>query len=257
MKAAVKQGAERIIRLHPFSVVLGDAAGAPLELGAALQRPHTATLRTLAVALRSAGGQHAGRGGIHAYRLKAEQAHRARQKCRQGQKKGTPKAESLLLAGWVLVFTTLAPAVLSAQTILALSRCRWQGEIAIKRWKSVLDVDALRAKANSPLAEVWLHGKLLYALMLERRMRRQLGDSWGRLDRERAGTWWRVWGMLKDEIAPMITGALFWKEDAWAACLKVLVERPRRRKLQQLPPEAVDILYRCDASTQEGMPIAA
>src|SRR5437879_7049236 len=44
----------------------------------------------------------------------------------------------------------------------------------------VLDVDALRAKATSPLAEVWLHGKLLYALMLERRMRRQLGDSWGR-----------------------------------------------------------------------------
>ena len=31
----------------------------------------------------------------------------------------------------------------------------------------MLDVDALRAKANSPLAEVWLHGKLLYALMLE------------------------------------------------------------------------------------------
>jgi hypothetical protein len=80
---------------------------------------------------------------------------------------------------------------------MALYRCRWQVEIAIKRWKSVLDVDALRAKATSPLAEVWLHGKLLYALMLERRMRRQLGDSWGRLDHERVGTWWRVWGMLK------------------------------------------------------------
>jgi hypothetical protein len=53
-----------------------------------------------------------------------------------------------------------------------------------------------RAKAHSPLAEVWLHGKLLYALMLERRMRCPLGDSWGRLDHERVGTWWRVWGML-------------------------------------------------------------
>ena len=30
---------------------------------------------------------------------------------------------------------------------------------------------------------------------------------------------------------------MFWPEDAWAACLKVLAERPRRRKLQQLPPE--------------------
>ena len=257
MSAAVQQGAALIVRLNPFSVVLGDAAGAPLELCAALKHQPTETLRTLVVTLRAAGGQHEVRGWVHAYRLNVEQANRARQKCRQGHKKGTPSTESLFLAGWVLVFTTLAPAVLSAQTIMALYRCRWQVEIAIKRWKSVLDVDALRAKANSPLAEVWLHGKLLYALMLERRMRRQLGDSWGRLDRERAGTWWRVWGMLKDEIAPMITGALFWKEDAWAACLKVLVERPRRRKLQQLPPEAVDILYRCDASTQEGMPIAA
>src|SRR5215468_6841598 len=257
MRAALQQGADLIVRLHPFSVVLGDATGAPLELCAAWKHQRMETLRTLVVALRSTGGQHEVRGWVHAYRLNVEQANRARHKCRQGHKKGTPTAESLLLAGWVLVFTTLAPVVLSPQTILALYRCRWQVEIAIKRWKSVLDVDALRAKANSPLAEVWLHGKLLYALMLERRMRRQLGDSWGRLDRERMGTWWRLWGMLKDELAPRITGALFWKEDAWAACMKVLMERPRRRKLQQLPPAALDILSRCDASQQEGESIAA
>jgi hypothetical protein len=257
MSAAIQQGADLIVRLNPFRVVLCDAVGVPLELCAVLKRQPMETLRTLAVALCATGGQHEVRGWVHAYRLNAEHANRARHKCRQGHKKGTPTAESLLLAGWVLVFTTLAPAVLSAQTIMALYRCRWQVEIAIKRWKSVLDVDALRAKAHSPLAAVWLHGKLLYALMLERRMRRQLGDRWGRLDQERVGTWWRVWGMLKDEIAPMITGAWFWKEDAWTACLKVLMERPRRRTLQQLPPAALDVLYRCNASQQEGEPIAA
>jgi hypothetical protein len=88
-------------------------------------------------------------------------------------------------------------------------------------------------------------------------MRRQRGDSWGRLDHERIGMWWRVWGMLQDELAPMITGALFWKEDAWAACMKVLMERPRRRQLQQLPPAALAVLYRCDAGQQEGEPMAA
>jgi IS4 transposase len=93
--------------------------------------------------------------------LNAEQASRARQKCRQGQKKGTPKAASLFLAGWGWVFTTLAPVVLSAQTIMALYRGRWPVESAIKRWKSVLAVDALRAKAHSPLAEGWRHGTLL------------------------------------------------------------------------------------------------
>src|SRR5215468_2162556 len=257
MPAAVAQGADLIVRLNPFSVVLSDTAGAPVELGGTLQRQRMATLRTLAMTLCAAGGQHAVRGWVHAYRLNAEQANRARHKCRQGHKKGTPSAASLLLAGWVLVFTTLAPAVLTAQTIMALYRCRWQVEIAIKRWKSVLDVDALRAKAASPLAEVWLHGKLLYALMLERRMRRLLGDRWGWLDQDRLGTWWRIWGMLREEMAPRITGALFWKEDAWAACLKVLVERPRRRLLQRLPPEALAVLYRCEASKQEGMPSAA
>jgi len=257
MSEAIKQGAELIVRLNPFSVVLYDAVGAPLELCAALKRQHTDTIRTLAVTLRSASGQHEVRGWVHAYRLTAEQANRARHKCRQRQKKGPPNAQSLFLAGWVLVFTTLSLTVLSAQTIMALYRCRWQVEIAIKRWKSVLDVDALRAKATSPLAEVWLHGKLLYALMLERRMRRRLGERWGWLDQERLGTWWRLWGMLKEEIAPMITGALFWKQAAWEACLKVLAERPRRRKLQQLPPEAIDVLYRCHASQQERQPMAA
>jgi hypothetical protein len=44
---------------------------------------------------------------------------------------------------------------------------------------------------------------------------------------------------------------------AWAACVKVLAERPRRRQLQQLPPAAIDVLYRWDASEQEDKPIAA
>ena len=104
-----------------------------------------------------------------------------------------------------MVFTTLAPTVLSGQTIMRLYRCRWQIEIAIKRWKSLLSVDALRAKATSPLAEVWLHGKLLYAVMLERRMRRRLGDHWSQWDHERVATWWRVWGMLEEEMTPLIT----------------------------------------------------
>ncbi len=257
MSDAVKRGAALIVRLSPFSVVLSDATGQPLSLSGALKRQRSETIRTLEVVIQSSDGKDEVRGWVHAYRLSAEQAGRARQKCRKRHKKGTPQAETLYLAGWVLVFTTLSPTLLSAKTIMALYRCRWQIEVAIKRWKSVLDVDALRAKARSPLAEVWLHGKLLYALMLERRMRRQMGDSWGRLDQERLATWWRVWGMLKDEIAPMITGALFWKAEAWVACLKVLAERPRQRKLQQLPPEAIAVRYHGDESQEEDQPIAA
>ena len=89
------------------------------------------------------------------------QAHRARHPCRQGHKKGTPSAESLLVAGGGVVCTTLTPVVLSPQTIMALSRCRWQVELAIKRWKSVREVDAVRAQATRPLAAGWRPGTVL------------------------------------------------------------------------------------------------
>ena len=65
-RAALQQGAARIVRLHPCRVVLGDATGAPLERGAALQRQRLETLRPLVVTLRSTGGQHAVRGGVQA-----------------------------------------------------------------------------------------------------------------------------------------------------------------------------------------------
>jgi hypothetical protein len=253
----VQRGAAVVVRLHPFSVVLLTATGALLSLPEALKRQAQTTIRTVDVVIQATGGQHEVRGWVHAYRLTAEQANRARHRCRQRHKKGTPTAESLLLAGWVLVFTTLAPTVLTAQAILALYRCRWHVELAIKRWKSVLDADALRAKATGPLADVWLHGKLLYALMLERRMRRKAGDAWSHLDDKRVATWWRVWGMLKEEIGPMITGACFWKDEAWEACLQVLAERPRRRQLQQLPPDIIAVCYRSEAPQHNGMSMAA
>ena len=83
------------------------------------------------------------------------------------------------------------------------------------------------------------------------------GRALGGLDQERLGTWWRLWGRLKEEMAPMITGALFWKQEAWEACLKVLAERPRRRKFPQLPPEAIAVLYRGRESQQDRHTIAA
>jgi hypothetical protein len=158
MREAVKQGADLIGRRTPFRVVLFDQEQQPLALCATLQRQTRETRRPLAVVLQCTCGQHTVRGWGHASRCRAAQAARARHTCRQRHKKGAPQAESLLLAGWVLGLTTLSSARLSAQTIMGLYRCRWPGESARKRWKSVLDVDALRAKATRPLAEVWLHG---------------------------------------------------------------------------------------------------
>jgi hypothetical protein len=97
------------------------------------------------------------------------------------------------------------------------------------------------------IADIWLNGKLLYALMLENRMRKKFGDDWGYLNGERHGTWWRPIKLLKREIEPIITGVQFWRSENWEACLSVLVERPRRRKLQTLPKRVIKLLPFCQS----------
>ena len=244
MVQTVQQGAQLILRLNAHNVPIYGLDGQRLDLVEQLKQQPVETIQTRAAEVRSADGQQAVAGWLHAYRLNREQAQQARRRARRNnrKKRRTPKAETLFLAGWVLVWTSLPPEQLSAQQILDLYRLRWQVEVAIKRWKSLLAVGQLRAHEGSPLAELWLHGKLLYALMLEKRMRRKLGDGWGRLDQQRTATWWRPWKLLQDEIAPLLVPALFWSEPAWPSCLKVLAERPRQRKLQRVPDETLQLL---------------
>jgi hypothetical protein len=185
------------------------------------------------------------RGALHAYRLSEEHANVARQRIRtHSRKKGhTPTDTTLLWAGWVLVLTTVAPSLLAAATISALYRVRWQIEIARTRWKRVCDVGKLRAKAGSPVAEVWLLGKLLYAVVVEQRARRHLGADWSRLDGERRGTFWRVWKLSQDAVSVHILGVAAWRDEGWEACVKVIMERPRRRKLPRLPDAVIDMYH--------------
>jgi Transposase DDE domain len=248
----VRKQADVILRMSPAHLPVYDADGQRVDLMQVLREQSWETSRTLDVRVQ-APRLGAVRGSLHAYRLSEEQANAARQRLRaQSRKKGrTPKAPTLWWAGWVLVFTTVAPSLLDAKTISALYRVRWQIEIAIKRWKSVLDVGKLRAKAGSPLAEVWLLGKLLYAVVVERRARRRLGDDWSRLDGVRRGTFWRVWKVIQDEVGVHLLGVEAWREERWEACLKVIMERPRRRTLQRLPDEVIDMYHGLPTSDQE------
>jgi hypothetical protein len=236
----VQQGADVLVRLNAHNVPVTHRDGSPLDWGRTLGRQVPTSVCTLPVQLAGAGVTPVPL-WVHAYRLPEAQAAKARRVCRQqSRKKGhQPTPQSLLLAGWVLVVTSLPPTLLPGSTALALYRVRWQIEIAIKRWKSVLDVDLLRARYESPLADVWLHGKLLYALLLDRRLRRTLGEQWTWLDRKRTATWWRPWKLLRAEVAPRITGLPSCPHPPWGLCLQVLAERPRRRQLQRLPQEVI------------------
>jgi hypothetical protein len=231
----VQAGAHLVVRLNPSNMPLSQPDDTPLDFIQALPPQAPCTLRSLPV--RVGPPLERVTGWVHAYRLSEEQANKARAVCRQrNSKKGhTPQASTIFLAGGVLVWTALPPAVLSAETLLQLYRVRWQAELAIKRCKSLLDLDALRARQGSPLADLWLHGKMLDALLVDTRMRRTMGASWGYLDRARTATWWRHWKLVQQTLIPRLTGALHWADLRWRQGVDVMAERPRRRTLQRLP----------------------
>ncbi|WP_338114185.1 transposase [Thiorhodococcus mannitoliphagus] len=148
----------------------------------------------------------------------------------------------MFLAGWVMVFTTVPPETLDDPTVLALYRCRWQVELAFKRLKTLLDLDALRTKQNSRLGEVWIRGKLLYALVVERCAQRRGTGGFDALDRPHRLTPWRLLAIVRQEVDRWIGDVQRGRADRWDACIDVLKERPRRRRLQTLPARVVEMM---------------
>jgi hypothetical protein len=145
-----------------------------------------------------------------------------------------------------MAFTTVASEDLAGAAVLDLYRCRWQVELVFKRLKSLLDLDALRTQRDSRLGEVWILGKLLYALVVERSIERRPERACDRLDRARRATPWRVVALARRQVEAWILDVHRWRPDNWAACLEVLRERPRPRALQTLPARAVDLINRLE-----------
>ena len=241
------RGVAVVVRYNPHSLNLYDAAGAKIDWLAELQGT-AETERCLPVRVQVEGEFIAGY--LHGCRLPPAPAAEARRRVQaQARKKGRQaQARTLALAEWVLVLSTLPPAVLPTATVLALYRVRWQVELVIKRLKSIVDIDCLRARQGSALADLYLHGKLLYAWVLEKWARRRCGDGWNRLDGPRRATPWRVWKLLRQELATAISGVRHWNLDRWPACLAVMQERPRRRQLQTLPERVNRLIAQCRAS---------
>ena len=226
--ATVACQAEVVVRLQPSNFRLCTTTGAPLELAALLRRAD-ATTQTVTLAAQFKQAAQTIAVWVHAYRLPEEAANRARQRCRRKAQKGqrgTPRAETLLWCGWVILLTTLPPETLSAETLGQLYRLRWQIELLIKRYKSLLQAAHLRAKRGGALALIYLQGKMLYACLLERRALRS--------SRARALTW-RLWQLTAEQLRPLITGVTYWSDTPTVRTLTLLRERPRHRSYQTAP----------------------
>jgi len=102
---------------------------------------------------------------IRKNRVSAERARRKVQvKARLDGR--TPSPQSLELAEYVLVLTSLPPEFTRNQ-VLQLYRCRWQIELSFKRLKSLMGAGHV-PKIDDQSARAWMQAKLLTALLLER-----------------------------------------------------------------------------------------
>lgn len=236
--ATRNQGAHVVVRMTPQYLPLWTRQGHPFDLVAALRAAGPHPQLSFALQVRDAQSGEGVAVWIHALHLNEPQCNRARRRAkRQARRRGrTPRAQTLFLSEWVLVLTTLSPDELNATDILELYRIRWQVELVIKRYKSLLGAARVRAKRGSPLALVYLGGKLLFALVVERRAMARLGNAWTQMLPGRQATWWRVWKLLAQEVIAAVLNSAAWEAWDWHAVLRALGERHRHRPLQVVPP---------------------
>jgi len=117
---------------------------------------------------------------------KVEEARRrARLRNQRKQLRHQPTDNTLFASGFVILLTNLPAQNWSLALVLTLYRVRWQIELVIKRLKSLIQYDHLRAK-DPQLAQTYLLAKLLVALILDDlnyRARRSQPDWFVSLDR--------------------------------------------------------------------------
>jgi hypothetical protein len=142
---AMRHGAHVVVRLEVQKVPLLDEHGQRLCVLSWLRESQAGT-QSRAVAFDDQGQRFPGR--LIACALPPEAAERARAKARKkaSKQQRAIKEQTLVLAGWLLVFCSLPATRWCDERVLSLYRARWQVELLIKRMKSVLKLAQLRGK---------------------------------------------------------------------------------------------------------------
>ena len=167
-----------VVRYNSGSTPLFDARGRRWPLLPRLRKLRPGHSVAWRVQVRTASGLLGGR--LCAIDKSAEATAQARQKIlpRAQRSQAQVRKETLELAAYVLVWTSLEEAYDSAR-VLALYRQRWQIELAFKRLKSLAELGHL-PKRDPDSSRAWLYGKLLLSL-LGQKLGRQGQDisPWG------------------------------------------------------------------------------
>jgi hypothetical protein len=158
--AAIKDaGADVLVRYNRGSLPLYDVGGRLLDVQkklAKLKRPSVAQEWYAEVRPRD-GKAIVGR--LCALLLPPDKADEARQRARREQG-ASVTLETLAAASYVVVFTTVPRARLTAALVMELYGLRWQIELHIKRDKSITGLDRLPNFRNDTIYS-WICAKLL------------------------------------------------------------------------------------------------
>jgi hypothetical protein len=178
--ATRKTGAHFLVRMSPNYLALQDRAGNKFNVVEQLCGAGDATSLSFDVVIRDAKTGETCDAYLHAHRLSEQASNKARRRAKRTSKKNGKvlKQTTLMLCDWLLILTSVPPSELPAKVIFEFYRVRWQVELLIKRFKSLLNADGLRVSVGSPLAEVYLLGKLLFALLVEGRSLNRVGNDW-------------------------------------------------------------------------------
>jgi hypothetical protein len=144
--AVKKKRADGVFRIHPDTFPLEDKFGQPLDLWPLLRKTKGPRMWERQAYCIHNKQRYSVR--VIACKLPSEQAGLARKRAeKRAQKKGRPVSlNSLVLAGWVLLITTLEAADWTAEDILRLYRVRWQIELLFKRMKQMLKMHQVQCK---------------------------------------------------------------------------------------------------------------
>jgi len=222
LKAVREKGAEFVVRCAPTSIRMLLKTGEKLNIASELRKHYGERIVTLPVRIDS--GENSQDAFLHAFRLSESAARRARRKVHRRATKASRRMagkDTLYLSEWMIILTSFSPEQLSAESIGNVYRARWQVELVIKRLKSILRFNALRARRGSRLAQVYLLGKSLYALMVENRAMKLSSN------RE---VEWRLWRIVADQMRGWINLLAYGNPEVKPRILKILKERPRKRK---------------------------
>lgn len=237
----VKNGADFIVRVGLTSMSLQNLDGSTFSLMEAVRDVDEGITAShdIQVAVKKGRKIHDTiKGRLLIAKLgKKTQARSQKIAKRSGQKRQTtPAPETLEMANYLVLFTSLSEEVMPSSTIFTLYRLRWQIEIAFKRLKSLLQLDELKAQ-NDQLVQVCLYASLILSLITEQitdQVIEQIKTASPELESsKREISVWRIFALIVPQLTNAILGPFNLENflENVSLLYRNLCEPPRKRKL--------------------------